>query len=140
MHGSWRLGPKPQGPRIDADHILGAAIGAKSDWQTVTTAVDEADHNHHSANGNILKTTTRLQRWARQLLVGDPRRKRVGAIIPQPDGCPCPRQLDEAAPNGGPVTRRHESFHPAGISAAAAHEHRAAPNAVGPNTGLHGYH
>lgn len=49
------LGTKPEGPRIEAVHLLGAAIGAKSDWHTLTTAVDEAIYNYHSTNDGVLK-------------------------------------------------------------------------------------
>lgn len=49
------LGTKPGGPRVQATHLLGAAIGAKSDWHTLTAAVDESVYNYHSANDSVLK-------------------------------------------------------------------------------------
>lgn len=49
------LGTKPDGPRLEAVHLLGAAIGARSDWHTLTTAVDEAVYNYHSTNDSVLK-------------------------------------------------------------------------------------
>lgn len=49
------LGTKPDGPRIEALHLLGAAIGAKSDWHTLTAAVDEAVYNYHSTKDSVLK-------------------------------------------------------------------------------------
>jgi len=49
------LGSKGDGPRIHAAHLLGAAIGAKSDWRTLTGAVDDAVYNYHSTNDKILK-------------------------------------------------------------------------------------
>jgi len=49
------LGTKPGGPRIQAAHLLGAAIGAKSNWDALTAAVDEAVYGYHSTNDNILR-------------------------------------------------------------------------------------
>ncbi|ROQ64945.1 uncharacterized protein DUF726 [Rathayibacter sp. PhB152] len=49
------LGTKPGGPRIEAAHLLGAAIGAKSDWGSLTAAVDEAVYCYHSLNDAVLK-------------------------------------------------------------------------------------
>ncbi|MFT4468533.1 DUF726 domain-containing protein [Arthrobacter sulfonylureivorans] len=49
------LGTKPSGPRIEAVHLLGAAIGARSDWHTLTAAVDDAVYNYHSSNDSVLK-------------------------------------------------------------------------------------
>ena len=49
------LGTKPGGPRVEAAHLLGAAIGAKSDWHTLTDAVSDAVYNYHSTNDNVLK-------------------------------------------------------------------------------------
>jgi pimeloyl-ACP methyl ester carboxylesterase len=49
------LGTKPDGPRVEAVHLLGAAIGAKGDWNTLTARVDNAVYNYHSANDNVLK-------------------------------------------------------------------------------------
>ncbi len=49
------LGTKPDGPRVEAVHLLGAAIGAKSDWHTLTARVDDAVYNYHSTNDGVLK-------------------------------------------------------------------------------------
>lgn len=49
------LGTTVGGPRIQAAHLLGAAIGAKSDWDSLTAAVDDAVYGYHSNNDNILK-------------------------------------------------------------------------------------
>jgi pimeloyl-ACP methyl ester carboxylesterase len=49
------LGTKPGGPRIQAAHLLGAAIGARSNWDALTAAVDEAVYGYHSVNDNVLK-------------------------------------------------------------------------------------
>lgn len=49
------LGTKPGGPRIQAVHLLGAAIGAKSNWDALTGAVDDAVYGYHSSNDNVLK-------------------------------------------------------------------------------------
>lgn len=49
------LGTKPGGPRIQSAHLLGAAIGAKSNWDALTAAVDEVVYGYHSTNDAILK-------------------------------------------------------------------------------------
>jgi hypothetical protein len=50
------LGSKgDNGPRVQAAHLLGAAIGAKSDWHTLAAAVDDAVFNYHSTNDSVLK-------------------------------------------------------------------------------------
>ena len=49
------LGTKKDGPRIEAAHLTGAAIGAKSDWRTLTASVDDAIYNYYSNNDKILK-------------------------------------------------------------------------------------
>ena len=49
------LGTKPGGPRIQAAHLLGAAIGAKSNWDALTAAVDDLVYCYHSSNDNVLK-------------------------------------------------------------------------------------
>ncbi|EGD44069.1 hypothetical protein NBCG_01657 [Nocardioidaceae bacterium Broad-1] len=49
------LGTKPGGPALESVHLLGAAIGRKSDWHTLTTAVSGAVYNYHSAHDNVLK-------------------------------------------------------------------------------------
>lgn len=49
------LGTKPGAPRVHAAHLLGPAIGAKSDWNSLTATVDDAVYNYHSKNDPILK-------------------------------------------------------------------------------------
>jgi hypothetical protein len=49
------LGSKPAGPRIQSAHLLGAAIGATSNWDALTGAVDEAVYGYHSADDNVLR-------------------------------------------------------------------------------------
>ncbi|WP_082480915.1 DUF726 domain-containing protein [Rathayibacter sp. Leaf299] len=54
------MGTKPGGPRIEAAHLLGAAIGAKGDWTSLTAAVDEGVYCYHSRNDNVLKFVYRV--------------------------------------------------------------------------------
>lgn len=49
------LGTKQSAPRVQALHLLGAAIGAKSDWHTLTSAVEDRVYNYHSTKDNVLK-------------------------------------------------------------------------------------
>lgn len=49
------LGTKPGGPRIQSAHLLGAAIGAKSNWDGLTAAVDDVVYGYHSTTDNVLK-------------------------------------------------------------------------------------
>ena len=49
------LGSKDDGPRIEAVHLTGAAIGSKSDWDALTSRVDEVVYNYYSSNDNVLK-------------------------------------------------------------------------------------
>jgi hypothetical protein len=49
------MGTKPNGPRIHTAHLLGTAIGAKSDWDSLTAAVEEAVYGYHSTNDNVLR-------------------------------------------------------------------------------------
>lgn len=49
------LGSKPGGPRVKAAHLLGAAIGARSNWDSLTASVDDAVFCYHSANDAVLK-------------------------------------------------------------------------------------
>jgi pimeloyl-ACP methyl ester carboxylesterase len=49
------LGTKPDGPRLQAVHLTGAAIAAKCDPQEMTAAVDDAIYNYHSTNDIVLK-------------------------------------------------------------------------------------
>lgn len=53
------LGTKPGGPRLESVHLLGAAIGARSNWDSLTAAVDEAVYGYHSRNDNVLKLVYR---------------------------------------------------------------------------------
>lgn len=49
------LSTKPGGPRIQSAHLLGAAIGAKSNWDALTAAVDSFVYGYHSSNDSVLK-------------------------------------------------------------------------------------
>ncbi len=49
------LGTKPGGPRIESAHLLGAAIGAKSNWDSLTAGVDGVVYGYHSSTDNVLK-------------------------------------------------------------------------------------
>ena len=49
------MGTKPGGPRIEAVHLLGAAIGAKGSWDALTAAVNGLVYCYHSSNDNVLK-------------------------------------------------------------------------------------
>ena len=49
------LGTKLGGPRIQSSHLLGAAIGAKSNWDGLTAAVDDVVYCYHSTTDNVLK-------------------------------------------------------------------------------------
>lgn len=49
------LGTKPDGPRLQAVHLTGAAIAAKCDPQEMTAAVDDAIYNYHSTHDIVLK-------------------------------------------------------------------------------------
>ena len=49
------LGTKPGGPRIQSAHLLGAAIGAKSNWDALAAAVDNVVYGYHSSHDNVLK-------------------------------------------------------------------------------------
>lgn len=48
------LGTKPDGPRIQSAHLLGSAIGARSNWDRLTAAVHDAVYGYHSTNDNVL--------------------------------------------------------------------------------------
>lgn len=54
------LGTKPDGPRLQSVHLLGAAIGAKPAGDALTAAVDQAVYNYYSLNDSILKLVYRL--------------------------------------------------------------------------------
>ena len=49
------LGTKKDGPQVEAVHLLGAAIKAEGNWETLATPVTEAVYNYHSSNDPILK-------------------------------------------------------------------------------------
>ncbi|MEX8057041.1 DUF726 domain-containing protein [Microbacterium sp. 16-032] len=51
---------KPGSPRNEAAHLMGAAIGAKSNWEAPTTAVDDAVYGYHSASDNVLNYVYRV--------------------------------------------------------------------------------
>lgn len=48
------MGTKPGVPRLEALHLLGAAVGVKGDWHSVNEAVTAAAYNYHSANDKVL--------------------------------------------------------------------------------------
>jgi hypothetical protein len=49
------LGTSTTGPKIQAAHLTGAAIGAKGDWNRMTARVDDAVYNYFSTNDKVLK-------------------------------------------------------------------------------------
>ncbi|SKC68330.1 DUF726 domain-containing protein [Plantibacter cousiniae (nom. nud.)] len=57
------LGTKPGGPRIQSAHLLGAAIGAESNWDGLTAAVDEVVYGYHSRNDAVLKYVYRTAQF-----------------------------------------------------------------------------
>ncbi|WP_166315254.1 DUF726 domain-containing protein [Microbacterium excoecariae] len=48
------LGTKPGGPRIQAAHLLGAAMGARGNWDALTAAVDDRVYCYFSTNDRVL--------------------------------------------------------------------------------------
>ncbi len=54
------LGTRSGPPRIQAVHLLGAAIGAKSNWGPLTAAVEDAVYGYHSTNDAVLKYVYRV--------------------------------------------------------------------------------
>ena len=48
------LGTKPDGPTVQAAHLLGAAMNAQVDGHVLTAAVDEAVHCYHSRHDLVL--------------------------------------------------------------------------------------
>lgn len=54
------LSSKPDGPRIHTAHLMGAAIGAESDWHALTDRVENAVYNYHSTNDRVLKFIYRI--------------------------------------------------------------------------------
>jgi len=58
--GRWWSPLRPWRPRrtaraFEAAHLMGAAIGAKSDWNTLTEPVNDAVYSYYSTNDNVLK-------------------------------------------------------------------------------------
>jgi pimeloyl-ACP methyl ester carboxylesterase len=49
------MGSNPNGPKVEAVHLLGAAIGARSDWSTLAEAVSDSVYNYHSSRDAVLK-------------------------------------------------------------------------------------
>lgn len=49
------LGTKPGGPRLQDVHLLGAAIGAKGQWEGLVAGVDGGVYGYHSKNDAVLK-------------------------------------------------------------------------------------
>ena len=54
------LGSKPDGPRVQTAHLLGAAIGAKSKWDSLTEAVEEIVYNYFSSNDKVLQIAYKI--------------------------------------------------------------------------------
>jgi pimeloyl-ACP methyl ester carboxylesterase len=48
------LGTRPSAPKIEAMHLLGAAVGTKGDWRPLNAAVIDKVWNYHSRNDKIL--------------------------------------------------------------------------------------
>lgn len=49
------LSTKADGPRLEAVHLLGAAIRGKGDWESLTARVDDAVYNYHSTHDDVLR-------------------------------------------------------------------------------------
>jgi hypothetical protein len=49
------LATQPGAPRIDTIHTVGAAIGRKGDWRTLSEAVSGSVHNYYSTSDKVLK-------------------------------------------------------------------------------------
>ncbi|MDQ7993427.1 MAG: DUF726 domain-containing protein [Propionicimonas sp.] len=49
------LGTKHDSPRLEAVHLLGAAIGAKGDWTSLAASVDEGVYTYYSGGDNVLR-------------------------------------------------------------------------------------
>jgi pimeloyl-ACP methyl ester carboxylesterase len=60
------LATKSDGPRLGSVHLIGAAIGSKSDWSTLTARVDDAVFNYHSSNDKVLKYLYTLAQGGQQ--------------------------------------------------------------------------
>lgn len=60
------LGTKSDTRRVREVHLLGVAIGSKSDWQGLADGVDEAVYNYHSRNDAVLKHIYRAAQAGQQ--------------------------------------------------------------------------
>ncbi len=49
------LATDPKAPRVETVHLLGAAIGAGSDWRALSESIDGPVHNYCSENDAVLK-------------------------------------------------------------------------------------
>ena len=57
VHAAQSLGSTDTGaPRIEAMHLLGAAVGTKGDWRTLNEAVSGTVWNYYSGRDQVLKT------------------------------------------------------------------------------------
>lgn len=66
------LGTRDEAPKIEAIHLLGAAVSAGADWQTLNESVTEAVWNYYSKNDVV------LARLYRATALGRPAVGRVG--------------------------------------------------------------
>jgi pimeloyl-ACP methyl ester carboxylesterase len=48
------LGTRPDAPKIEAMHLLGAAVGTKGDWRALDAAVIDKVWNYHSRRDKVL--------------------------------------------------------------------------------------
>ena len=53
------LSTKIDSRRVRDLHLLGVAIGAQSDWQSLADGVDQAVYNYHTRNDSVLKYISR---------------------------------------------------------------------------------
>jgi hypothetical protein len=53
------LGTRPDAPKVEAMHLLGAAVGSKGDWRTLDAAVVQKVWNYHSRNDKVLSQVYR---------------------------------------------------------------------------------
>jgi hypothetical protein len=49
------LGTRPEAPKLEDVHLLGAAVGAKGDWRTLHDSVTGSVWNYWSTNDSVLK-------------------------------------------------------------------------------------
>lgn len=84
------LGTRAGSPKIEAMHLLGAAVAADGDWQTLVDAVDERIYNYYSERDSVLKYLYRFAQAGHQAAgsagMKSKRRKisnrRVSAAVP----------------------------------------------------------